>query len=153
MNKYMKIALEASIKNKENNFKKGGPFGAVIVKNDKIIAIANNTVLASQDPTAHAEINAIRKACQTLKTHDLNGCTLYTSCFPCPMCISAIIWANIKTVYYGNTKEDADNIGFRDDKIYKLLNNINNNDALKLINIDRKETIKAFEIFNKDNLY
>ena len=143
----MKVANEEAKKNKEQNFKNGGPFGAVIVKNNKIIAKAHNTVLQDNDPTAHAEINAIRKAGNILKSYDLSDCILYTSCYPCPMCLSAIIWSNIKTVYYGNTKEDAANIGFKDDYIYSIINNANS--YLNLKNIDRNETIKLFEEFSK----
>ena len=147
MDKFMKVANEEAKKNKEQNFKNGGPFGAVIVKNNKIIAKAHNTVLQDNDPTAHAEINAIRKAGNILKSYDLSDCILYTSCYPCPMCLSAIIWSNIKTVYYGNTKEDAANIGFKDDYIYSIINNANS--YLNLKNIDRNETIKLFEEFSK----
>lgn len=146
MNEYMKIADELAKENiKTNN---GGPFGAVIVKNGKIVGKGNNHVVANNDPTAHAEIMAIRDACKNLKTFDLTDCEIYTSCYPCPMCLSAIIWSNIKMVYYGNTKEDAENIGFRDNHIYKYLDGLNKNtpneDVLKLISMDREETIGAF---------
>ena len=87
-------------------------FGAVILKDGEVVASSHNTVIESKDPTAHAEVNAIRKACRVLNTHDLSGCVLYTSAEPCPMCLSAIIWANIKKVYYANTRSDADKIGF-----------------------------------------
>ena len=103
------------------------------------------------DPTAHAEIMAIRDASKNISSYDLSGCTLYTSCYPCPMCLSAIIWANIKTVYYGNTKIDANNIGFRDDYIYKYISDIvenkSNENILKLMPLDREETIKTFDEF------
>lgn len=101
--------------------KYGGPFGAAVVKNGKVIAICSNTVLKDHDPTAHAEVNAIRKACQILNTHDLSGCELYATGAPCPMCLSAIIWANIKTVYYSGKYEDCQQIGFRDDHIFKFI--------------------------------
>ncbi len=154
MNKYMLEAINEAKINEDNNFKDGGPFGAAIVKDGKVIATSRNTVIESKDPTAHAEINVIRTAAQILETHDLSGCTLYTTCYPCPMCLSAIIWANIKEVYYGNTKKDAENIGFRDNKIYELLNNLDNNDIIKFTQIDREETIKSFEKFkNNQNLY
>ena len=154
MNKYMKIAKELSEENLKTNV--GGPFGACIVKEGKIIGKGSNHVLANNDPTAHAEIMAIRDACKNINSYDLAECELYTSCYPCPMCLSAIIWANIKNVYYGNTKEDADNIGFRDDFIYdyitKLSNNDGDNNTLSLIELDRDETIKVFEEFkNKDD--
>lgn len=148
MNKYMQIADELAKQNILTNH--GGPFGAIVVKDNVIVGIGNNQVIKNNDSTAHAEIMAIRNAEQTLNTFDLTGCELYTSCYPCPMCLSAIIWANIKTVYYGNTKEDASDIGFRDDFIYKYLNNLNNgkeDETLKLVSMDRKETIKAFYDF------
>ena len=125
----------------------GGPFGAVVVKDGVVVGTGNNHVVRNNDPTAHAEVMAIRNACTTLDTFDLSGCELYTSCYPCPMCLSADIWANIKTVYYGNTKEDAAHIGFRDDRIYRCLNDVisrKKNDTVTLIPMDREETIKTF---------
>lgn len=149
MNQYMKIAKELANKNLETNA--GGPFGACIVRDGKIIGKGSNRVLLDNDPTAHAEIMAIREACQNLKTYDLSNCELYTSCYPCPMCLSAIIWSNIKIVYYGNTKEDANNIGFRDDFIYeyisKLAQNKQDTNILELKSMDREETIKEFDKF------
>lgn len=153
MNKYMKIAKELSDENLKTNV--GGPFGACVVKDGKIIGKGSNHVLANNDPTAHAEIMAIREACKNIKSYDLSGCELYTSCYPCPMCLSAIIWSNIKKVYYGNTKEDAKNIGFRDDFIYNFINNLDydmqDDKVLNLECIDREETIKSFDNFNKKN--
>lgn len=150
MNKYMQFADELSKQNLLTN--NGGPFGAVIVKDGIVVGTGNNHVLANNDPTAHAEVMAIRNACKNLGTYDLTGCELYTSCYPCPMCLSAIIWSNIKTVYYGNTKEDAADIGFRDDFIYDYLKLLNVNDdkkdeILKTLPMDREETIKAFKAF------
>ena len=145
MNKYMKLANDLAISNLSTNA--GGPFGAVIVKNNKIIGKGRNQVLKNNDPTAHAEIMAIRNACQNLKTYNLTGCIMYTTCYPCPMCISAIIWSNIKIVYYGNTKEDASDIGFRDDFIYEYLDNQKDSNYLKLKQIDYKQTIKSFQEF------
>ena len=146
MNEYMKIANELAKDNLKTNA--GGPFGACIVKDGVIIGKGSNHVLKNNDPTAHAEIIAIRDACKNLKTYDLSGCELYTSCYPCPMCLSAIIWSNIKTVYYGNTKEDAKEIGFRDDFIYDYIKNIDGNSkVLNLQSIDREETIKIFNEF------
>lgn len=153
MNEYMKIAKEQAEDNLRTN--KGGPFGACVVKNGEIIGIGSNHVLCDNDPTAHAEIVAIRNACKTLETYDLSDCELYTSCYPCPMCLSAIIWSNIKKVYYGNTKEDAAEIGFRDDFIYEFIRKTveNNEDksVLELNCMDREETIKAFENFKEKN--
>ena len=149
MNKYMKIAKELSEDNLKTNV--GGPFGACVVKDGKIIGKGSNHVLSNNDPTAHAEVMAIRDACKNINSYDLNGCELYTSCYPCTMCLSAIIWSNIKKVYYGNTKEDAANIGFRDDYIYNyiksLTDNTNDNSVLKLECIDREENIETFNQF------
>lgn len=154
MNQYMKIAKELASNNLETNA--GGPFGACIVKDGNIIGKGSNRVLSNNDPTAHAEIIAIREACKNLKTYDLSDCELYTTCYPCPMCLSAIIWSNMKTVYYGNTKEDAKDIGFRDDYIYEYISNLSQNkqdkNILELKSMDREETIKEFEKFkNKKN--
>lgn len=149
MNKFMKIAKE----NADNGIikKEGGPFGAVIVDKDgNIIANGNNQVLNSKDPTAHAEIVAIRNACKKLQTYDLSGYILYTSCEPCPMCLSAIIWPNIKKVYYGCTKKDAGDIGFRDDMIYDYLKGKNEN-LIELKELDRDECIKTFEKYKQEN--
>lgn len=154
MNEYMRIAKELAKENLETNA--GGPFGACVVKDGKIIGKGSNNVLSSNDPTAHAEITAIRQACKNINSYNLSGCELYSSCYPCPMCLSAIIWSNIKTVYYGNTKEDAADIGFRDDFIYEyignLSKNVQNSNILKLTSMDREETIKEFEKFkNKED--
>lgn len=151
MNEYMKMSKELASENLKTNA--GGPFGSCVVKNGKVIGKGSNNVLSNNDPTAHAEIMAIREACKTINSYDLSGCELYASCYPCPMCLSAIIWSNIKTVYYGNTKKDAAKIGFRDDFIYdyieKLNNNIQDDTVLELKGIDREETIKEFEEFEK----
>lgn len=151
-NKFMDIAIDLS----DDNFDKkyGGPFGACVVKNGKIIGKGINRVIKDHDPTAHAEMVAIRNACKEMKTHDLSGCELYTSCYPCPMCLSAIIWANIKTVYYGNTKEDASDIGFRDDFIYEYIDKLavgdKNDSVLKLSSMNREAAIKVFEQYKND---
>ena len=142
MNKFMKVAIELSESNIDTDF--GGPFGACVVKDGEIIGKGANSVIKDNDPTAHAEIVAIREACKNIKSFDLSGCELYTTCYPCPMCISAIIWANINKVYYGNTKEDAENIGFRDDDIYDFIRGLSNDISLELECMDRDETIKAF---------
>lgn len=149
MNKYMMIANELAKQNVLTD--NGGPFGAVIVKDDVLVGVGNNHVVKYNDPTAHAEVVAIRDACKRLNTFDLSGCELYTSCYPCPMCLSAAIWANIKTIYFGNTKEDAEKIGFRDDMIYRYLNNLlqdKPDDILTLVPMDREETIKVFDNFH-----
>ena len=144
MNRYMKIAKDLSEDNLKTNV--GGPFGACIVKDGEIIGKGSNHVLANNDPTAHAEIMAIRDACKNIDSYDLSGCELYTSCYPCPMCLSAIIWANIKKVYYGNTKDD-----YIYNYIRKLTDNIEDNETLNLECIDREETIKAFNKFLEKN--
>lgn len=151
----MKLAIEESKINSSNHYKNGGPFGAVIVKNGEIIAKAHNTVIESVDATAHAEINAIRQASKVLNTNDLSDCILYTSAEPCPMCLSAIIWANIKEIYYANTRKDADDIGFRDDMIYEYING-KNQDILKKYHIESEEALKVFKAFknmDEKNMY
>jgi len=118
----LKLGIERAMETMQKNF--GGPFGAVIIdKEGAVVSIASNTVLKDNDPTAHAEVNAIRQACEKLGTYDLSECVLYTTCYPCPMCLSAVIWANIKKIYYACTKEDAAEIGFRDDYIYDFIKN------------------------------
>lgn len=144
----LELAIKESLTNKENNYHKGGPFGAAILKDNQIIASSHNTVLENNDPTAHAEINVIRSAAKILKTPDLSECILITSCEPCPMCLSAIIWSNIKEVYYANTRKDAAKIGFRDDAIYEYLKNPNPN-ILNNHHIASKEALEVFEEFNK----
>ncbi len=114
----MRKAIELSIENVKNG---GGPFGAVIVKDGEIVATGVNRVTANHDPTAHAEVSAIRTACQKLDTFDLSGCEIYTSCEPCPMCLGAIYWAHLDKIYYGNNKADAARIGFDDSFIYDEL--------------------------------
>lgn len=140
MNKYMKKANELAKYSMDNN--KGGCFGSVIVKEGVIVGEGYNTVTSDNDPTRHGEINAIKNTCKNMSTFDLSGCELYTSAYPCPMCLGAIMWANIKTVYYGATAQDTGNIGFRDDFMYEWLNN-KNEDFLRLIELDRKECIEV----------
>jgi len=144
----MKAAASQSKKNLKTN--DGGPFGAVLVKNGKIISRGHNQVLLKHDPTCHAEMQAIRKASAKLGTHDLSDCTLYTSCYPCPMCLSAAIWANIKQVVYGNTAEDAAAIGFRDDYIYHYIQGgCTDRQILDLTQADREITIPVFQKFSQ----
>ena len=140
MNKYMKRANELAKYSMDNN--KGGCFGSVIVKDGVIVGEGYNTVTSDNDPTRHGEINAIKNTCKNMSTFDLSGCELYTSAYPCPMCLGAIMWANIKTVYYGATAQDTGNIGFRDDFMYEWLNN-KNEDSLMLIEMDRKECVEV----------
>lgn len=149
MNKFMKIAKQNAEKGITNN--EGGPFGAIIIdKLGNIISNGNNKVFKEKDPTAHAEIVAIREACKKLNSYDLSEYILYTSCEPCPMCLSAIIWSNIKTVYYGCTKKDADKIGFRDDMIYEYLKG-NNKELITLKEMDREECLKTFKKYQNEN--
>lgn len=149
MNKYIKLAKESAENGIINN--EGGPFGAVITDIEgNVISTGNNRVLKDNDPTAHAEIVAIRNACEKLKIYDLSNYILYTSCEPCPMCLSAIIWANIKKVYYACTKEDAASIGFRDNIIYKYLEG-KNEKLINLQQIDREECIDLFKKYKDDN--
>lgn len=141
--KYMRIAIKLS----EQNVKEaaGGPFGAVIVKDGEIIASSSNKVVQLNDPTAHAEVSAIRLACQELGTYNLDGCVIYTSCEPCPMCLGAIYWAHIGTIYYGNTKEDAADIGFDDHFIYQELERPMHMRKLKIVQLLRDEALPAFK--------
>lgn len=133
------------------NEDKGGPFGAVITDLDgNVISVASNLVLESHDPTAHAEVMAIRKASEKLGTHDLSGCILYATGYPCPMCLSAIIWANIKKVYYGTNLKEAEEIGFRDDFIYEYLNG-KNKDALDIEQLNHDECIELFNEYKDNN--
>ena len=149
MNKYMNLAKQIAQKGMRRG--EGGPFGAVITnEKGEVISIGNNQVLKENDPTAHAKIVAIRDACKKLNTYDLSKYVLYTSCEPCPMCLSAIIWANIKNVYFGCTKDDAGYIGFRDDIIYDYLKGIDVN-LLNMKQIDRNECIELFEEYKKEN--
>lgn len=139
---FMQQAIDLSIDNVKND---GGPFGAVIVKDGKIIAKGVNRVTANNDPTAHAEVSAIREACSKAKTFNLKGCTIYTSCEPCPMCLSAIYWAGISKIYYGNTKHDADRIGFGDSFIYDELDKPAEKRTIPAEPLMREEAQKAFE--------
>ena len=145
----MKLGIDKARETMNKNY--GGPFGAVIVKNNEVVAIASNTVLKDNDPTAHAEINAIIEACKKLNTYDLSNCTLYATGYPCPMCLSAIIWANIKEVYYGTELKDAETLGFRDDHIYNFIRNNNIGKILNLSRLDREECLKLFEEYKNNN--
>lgn len=152
MKKELEFGIKESIEmaRKTMNLGYGGPFGAAIIKDGHCIAVASNSVLIDNDPTAHAEINAIRKACSVLETYDLSGCELYATGYPCPMCMSAIIWANITKVYYGCTPSEAENIGFRDDYIYRFLRS---EDTSKVCfeQVGHEEAIKLFQEYHKNN--
>lgn len=139
---FIKRAIELSKKGMDNNA--GGPFGALVVKNGEIIAEGYNKVTSSNDPTAHAEVVAIREACEKLNSFQLEDCFIYTSCEPCPMCLGAIYWARPKAVFYACTKEDAAEIGFDDQFIYKEIETDIGNRKIKFINLDREEGKKVF---------
>ena len=144
---YMNIAIENAIKGMNSN--EGGPFGCIIVKDGKIIGKGNNKVTSSNDPTAHAEIEAIRNACKNLGLFQLEGCTIYSSCEPCPMCLGAIYWARPDKVYFGCDKKDAANIGFDDDFIYQELPLDLEKRSIPFEQINKDKAIEAFEIWNK----
>ena len=141
---FMREAITCSCKNVENN---GGPFGAVIVKDGEIVAKGANRVTENNDPTAHAEVVAIRNACQTLNTFDLSGCEIFTSCEPCPMCLSAIYWARIDKIWYANTKHDAKDIGFDDSFIYDEIALAMDQRSIPIEQILRDEALQAFKMW------
>ncbi len=140
---FIKRAIELSKKGMDNNA--GGPFGALVVKNGEIIAEGYNKVTSSNDPTAHAEVVAIREACEKLNSFQLEDCFIYTSCEPCPMCLGAIYWARPKAVFYACTKEDAAEIGFDDQFIYEEIETDIGNRKIKFINLNREEGKEVFK--------
>ena len=127
----------------------GGPFGSVIVKDGEIVAGSSNSVTIDNDPTAHAEVNTIREACRRLGTFDLSGCTIYTSCEPCPMCLGAIYWARIGRIFYGNTRKDARDIQFADDFIYEELERPLGNRTVPIIPLLRDEALVTFRLWSE----
>lgn len=142
----MKTAIDLSVKNVAEG---GGPFGAVIAKDGKIVATGVNRVTADHDPTAHAEVSAIRAAAKALGTFDLSGCEIYTSCEPCPMCLGAIYWAHLDRMYYGNTKTDAAKAGFDDAFIYKELDLDPQKRSLRSEMMMHDEALQAFDDWMK----
>ena len=146
MNNYMKTANNLANENLKTN--NGGPFGACVVKDGEIIGKSANMVLKNNDPTAHAEIMAIRNACKRINSYDLSDCEIYTTCYPCPMCLSAIIWSNIKKVYYSNSPLEAAKIGFKDQMIYDYLENKDEN-IVSLIHIDEIENKLTFKKYSE----
>jgi tRNA(Arg) A34 adenosine deaminase TadA len=140
--KFMREAIRLSIQMMRRG--KGGPFGAVVVRNGKIVGRGFNQVTSANDPTAHAEIVAIRAACQRLKTFQLDDCDLYTSCEPCPMCLSAIYWARLRSVFYGNTRKEAAKIDFDDDFIYREVALPIGKRTLKMKQLLHEEALAAF---------
>ena len=147
--KFILRAIELSKKSIKNQ---GGPFGCVIVKEGKIISEGFNKVTSTNDPTAHGEIVAIRDACKKLNTFNLEGCDLYSSCEPCPMCLSAIYWSHIDKIYYANTREDAKDIDFDDSLIYTEISKDKNDRQIEMVQMHREEALEAFKIWkNKDD--
>lgn len=138
---FMQMAIDLSIENVANG---GGPFGAVIVRNGEVIATGTNRVTANNDPTAHAEVSAIREACKKLQNFKLAGCVCYTSCEPCPMCLSALYWAGVARIVYGNTKDDAKAINFDDSFIYDEIGKPYAKRAIPCQNFMRKEALAGF---------
>ena len=145
-NEFMKRAIELSVESVNNG---GGPFGSVIVKDNKIIAEGSNKVTSTNDPTAHGEVVVIRDACKKLNTFSLAGCELYTTCEPCPMCLSAIYWSRIDKIYYANTREDARKIDFDDSFIYSEIKKNIDERKIPMTQMMRDEALKAFELWDK----
>lgn len=143
---FMKRAIELACTSVENG---GGPFGAVIVKDGAIVAEGSNCVTLDNDPTAHAEVTTIRKACKVLNTFDLSGCVVYTSCEPCPMCLSAIYWARIDSIYYGCTKEDAKEIDFDDSFIYDEIALKPEKRSIPSAELLRSEALSSFRMWDE----
>ena len=145
-NQFMKRAIELSIESVRGG---GGPFGCVIVKDQKIVSEGSNKVTSNNDPTAHGEIVAIREACKKINNFSLSGCELYSSCEPCPMCLSAIYWARIDKIYYANTRKDAQKIDFDDSLIYSEFQKSIDTRKIPMIQMMRTEALKAFELWDK----
>ena len=142
MNKYMRMAINEAKKGILKGH--GGPFGCVIVKDGKVVGKGHNQVIKNQDPTCHGEVMAIHKACKTLGTFDLSGCELYTTGEPCPMCLGAILWANIDKVYYGCNIHDTEKIGFRDSKFYSMTQEEKD---MFILEMDRKKCLKLYDLY------
>lgn len=138
----MELAIKEALDGMKNN--DGGPFGAVIVRNGEIISFAHNEVIKTNDPTAHAEVTALRKASSKLSRFDLSDCEIYSSCEPCPMCFAAIHWAKIKKLYYGSTREDAANIDFDDQYIYDVIKGTAKELQVEIQQIHREESLEPF---------
>jgi guanine deaminase len=146
-NAFMARAIQLSVDNVRNG--RGGPFGSVIVKEGVVVAEAANQVTAANDPTAHAEVLAIRQACQKLRCFELRGCDLYTSCEPCPMCLGAIYWAHVDKVYFGNLATDAAKIGFDDSAIYAEIARPHAERRIPMIQMLREEALAAFRAWEQ----
>ena len=142
--RFMQMAIDISVENVKSG---GGPFGAVIVRNGEILATGANRVTANNDPTAHAEVNAIRSACAKVGDFKLKGSICYTSCEPCPMCLSALYWAGVERIFYGNTKDDAKAIAFDDSFIYDEIAKPYACRAIPIVNLMREEALSAFKLW------
>jgi len=145
-NEFMKKAIELSIESVNNG---GGPFGCVLVKNEKIVSEGSNKVTSTNDPTAHGEIVAIREACKKINNFSLKGLELYSTCEPCPMCLSAIYWARIDKIYYANTRKDAQKIDFDDSLIYSEFKKDIDKRKIPMIQMMRDEALQAFKLWDK----
>ncbi len=143
---FMREAIRLANESVKNG---GGPFGAVIVKDGKVLAGLSNSVTIDNDPTAHAEVNTIREACRKLGTFDLSGSVIYTSCEPCPMCLGAIYWAHIDRIYYGNTRQDAADIDFADNFIYEELDKPLGERQLPIVPLLRDEALQTFRLWTE----
>ncbi|MGA7292321.1 MAG: nucleoside deaminase [Terriglobales bacterium] len=144
---FMARAIELSIENVRSG--RGGPFGCVVVKEGAVVGEGANQVTASNDPTAHAEMVAIRQACHNLRCFELRGCELYTSCEPCPMCLSAIYWARIDTIYYASVTGDAARVGFDDSAIYEEICQPLTRRKIPMVQVMREEALAAFRAWEK----
>ena len=142
--RYMEMAARLS---EENVARGGGPFAAVIVRGDEVLATGCNSVTIDNDPTAHAEVNAVREACRRAGTFRLEGAVVYTSCEPCPMCLPALYWAGVARIYYGNTQADADAIGFGDQFIYRQIDTPPLERAVPCIRVEQPATLRAFALW------
>ena len=144
--RFMREAIRLANESVEHG---GGPFGAVVVKEGTVVSGSSNSVTLDNDPTAHAEVNAIRQACRQLGTFDLSGCVIYTSCEPCPMCLGAIYWAHIDRIYYANTRKDANTIGFADNFIYDELSRPLPDRTLPILPLLRNEGLHTFRLWQQ----
>ena len=143
--KFMQEAIKMGIQGMNSNA--GGPFGCVVVKGNEIVGRGHNKVISTNDPTAHAEVSAIRDACKNLNSFQLDDCEIYTSCEPCPMCLGAIYWARPAKIYYANNRQDAANIGFDDSLIYDEINKPLENRLINIECIGREDALKMFELW------
>ena len=143
--KFMQEAIKMGIQGMNSNA--GGPFGCVVVKGNEIVGRGHNKVISTNDPTAHAEVSAIRDACKNLNNFQLDDCEIYTSCEPCPMCLGAIYWARPAKIYYANNRQDAANIGFDDSLIYDEINKPLENRLINIECIGREDALKMFELW------